>query len=355
MPPLATLLSHALVAFTIELDNEFERRLSESGHAPRVTSFVMWANFMRFVGEGIDVADLPAAAGIPKARTFSTLGGMERWGYVSVGPDPETRRDGFGSARGLRPEWVVRPTAAGRVAEAIWRPLADEIEGRWAERFEAAAVTELRLCLETIAGQIDIELPEYVPIVGGANWRLDDAIVRREREAESRAPLSALLSRALLAYALEFERESELALPLCANVVRILDESGVSVKDVPLRGGISKEAAAMATTFLAKNGYVVVTDKVVRLTALGREAQDRAERLHREIEHAWPAAGWLRAALAGVLERPELLVLGLRPHPGGWRGTRPYQAQTEAMLENPATTLPHYPMVLHRGGWPDGS
>ena len=137
--------------------------------------------------------------------------------------------------------------------------------------------------------------------------------------------------------------------------MRILDESGVSVKDVPLRGGISKEAVAMATTFLAKNGYVVVTDKIVRLTALGREAQARAERLHREVELAWPAAGRLRAALAGLLERPDLLALGLRPHPGGWRGTKPYLAQTEAMLEDPAATLPHYPMVLHRGGWPDGS
>ena len=354
MAPLSTLLSHALVAFTIELDNEFEERFADSGQRARVTSFVMWANFMRFVGDGIAVAELPAAAGIPRARTLSTLGGMERWGYVSVGPDPETRRDGFGSARGLRPDWVIRPTPAGEAAAAIWRPLADEIEGRWAERFGAAAVAELRLCLESIAGHVDVALPEYVPIVGGANWRLDNAIVRRGREAESRAPLSALLSRALLAYALEFERGSELALPLCANVVRILDESGVGVKDVPLRGGISKEAVAMATTFLAKHGYVVVTDKIVRLTMLGREAQDRADRLHREVESAWPAAGRLRAALAGVLE-PELLVLGLRPHPGGWRGTRPYLAQTESMLEDPAATLPHYPMVLHRGGWPDGS
>ena len=32
-----------------------------------------------------------------------------------------------------------------------------------------------------------------------------------------------------------------------------------------------------------------------------------------------------------------------------------YLAQTEAMLEDPTGTLPHYPMVLHRGGWPDGS
>ena len=221
----------------------------------------MWANFLRFVGDGITVAELPEAAGIPKARTLSTLGGMERWGYVSAGPDPETRRDGFGSARGLRPDWVVRPTAAGRAAEAIWRPLADEIEGRWADRFGAAAVGELRLCLEAIAAQVDLELPEYVPIVGGANWRLDDAVSGGKREAGPRLPLSALLSRVLLAYTLEFERASEVALPLTANLVRVVDESGVSVQDVAQRGGISKEAVAMATTFLSKHGYVVVKKK----------------------------------------------------------------------------------------------
>ena len=353
MAHLSTLLSHALVSFTIELDNEFERRLHDSGQAPRVTSFVMWENFLRFVGDGIAVGELPDATGIPKARTLSTLGGMERWRYVTVGPDPGTRRDGFGSGRGARPDWIVRPTPAGRAAAAIWRPLADEIEQRWAERFGAAALDELRGCLEAMPEQL--ELPEYVPIVGSPNWWLDDAVTRRERDAASPAPLSALLSRALLAYALEFERESQLALPLSANVVRVLDESGVDVSNLPLRGGISKEAVAMATTFLAKHGYAVVEEKVIRLTAAGREAQAHAERLHREVENARPAADRLRAALAGVLDRPDLLAVGLQPHPGGWRGTKPYLAQTEARLEDPAGTLPHYPMVLHRGGWPDGS
>ncbi len=38
------------------------------------------------------------------------------------------------------------------------------------------------------------------------------------------------------------------------------------------------------------------------------------------------------------------LAAGLEPPPGGW----------PASLRSPAT-LPHYPMVLHRGGFPDGS
>jgi hypothetical protein len=117
--PLSTLLSHLLVAFTIEFDNEFERRLARAGGGARVTSLVMWSNFMRFVGDGITVGDLPLVAGLSKARMLSTLGGMERWRYVFVAPDPavrppKERRDGWGSSRGLRSDWVVRPTPAGR-------------------------------------------------------------------------------------------------------------------------------------------------------------------------------------------------------------------------------------------------
>jgi hypothetical protein len=47
---------------------------------------------------------------------------------------------------------------------------------------------------------------------------------------------------------------------------------------------------------------------------------------------------------------------GLQPYPDGWRATRnPYRARTQAMLADPASALPRYPMVLGRGGYPDGS
>jgi len=172
--PLSTLLSHVLVAFTIEFDNEFEHRFVQAGGGARVASLVMWSNFMRFVGDGITVSELPTVAGLPKARMLSTFGGMERWRYVAVEPEPaskvpEAKRDGWGSARGLRSDRVVRLTPAGRKAQEIWQPLFDEIERRWEERFGADAVAELGRSLETIIGRLDVQLPEYLPIVGGSN------------------------------------------------------------------------------------------------------------------------------------------------------------------------------------------
>src|SRR5262245_13614896 len=100
----------------------------------------MWSNFLRFVGDGITVGDLPDATGLPKPRVLSNLGGMERWRYVYVAPPPAdepptTKRDGYGSARALSGDWLVRPTPAGRATQEIRPPLFHEIDARWQERF----------------------------------------------------------------------------------------------------------------------------------------------------------------------------------------------------------------------------
>jgi hypothetical protein len=364
--PLPTLLSQALVAFTIELDNEFERRFDEAGGGARVTSLVMWSNLLRFVGDGIAVGELPDAVGLQKPRVLSTLGGVERWRYVYVTPTrrggpPTARRDGFGSARGLKDDWCVRLTPAGKDAAAIWPDLFGEIEARWRARFGESAIDELESALREIAADADVELPEYLPIVGGANGMVLDLPRRERRQAADDSRLTVLLARALLVYTLDYETESGLSLPLSANVVRVLDEAGVHVRELPARSGISKEAIAMALTFLAKTDYVALegdtsSTKVVRLTSAGRDLCDEHPRLCARVEGRLgrDVVGRVRSALDVVLGHRDLGG-GLQPHPGGWRAGKAYAVQTQAVLADPRGNLPHYPMVLHRGGWPDGS
>ena len=69
--------------------------------------------------------------------------------------------------------------------------------------------------------------------------------------------------------------------------------------------------------------------------------------------------GRLRSSLQHLLEQRDgklaRLARGLEPYDGGWRASAAYRTQTEAVLDDPIARLPHYPMVLHRGGWPDGS
>jgi hypothetical protein len=361
--PISVDLSRLLLAFTIELDNEFERRMSAAlPERPFRVSAVMWSNFLRFVESGIPVGELPAACGLPKARVLSTLGGMERWGYVSVdsGRARQERRDGYGSARGLKADWVVRPTAVGVTAQEIWPADFAEIERRWGARFGGREVAEIRGACSALA---DGRLPEYLPIVAGTNGMVSE-IADEPVRTSAPVPLSALLARVLLAYTLAFEREAPLSLPLAENVGRVLTSEDVDVREVPVAAAVSREAVSMSLTYLVRQGLADGT-KIVRLTDAGLAAKESARASHGRVARAWaahhgrPALDRLHAATRAILEQRDgsrsRLTVGLEPHPDGWRASGRYLAQTERMLADPFTGLPRHPMVLHRGGWPDGS
>jgi hypothetical protein len=324
--PLPALLSQVLVAYTIEFDNEFESRMPHrtsrgpAGGGPWLVSMAMWSNFLRYLdADGAplrDVEDLVA---------MTNLGGMTRWGYVTVAPDPAD-----GRAKPPRRDLVVRPTPAGRQAQQVWQPLAGEIEQRWRDRF-GAGVDRLRASLSALTSGG----PQYLPVVNYSNG-MRTLVPPTKRAAEP--DLAALLSQVLLGFIVEFERGSELSLPITANVVRLLDDSGVPIRDLPARSGVSKEAIAASVGFLERHGHVVRADRQVLLTPAGQRARDDDRRLLGRIERQRQDTDDLRAALEPLAGQP------IPPCPDGWR----------AAIRRPAT-LPHHPMVLHRGGFPDGS
>ena len=361
--PLSTLLSQVIVAFTVELDNEFERRFREAGGGARVTSLTMWSNLLRFVGDGITVQELVAAVGLPKRSVLSRVGGVERWGYVSFGSSTG-KREGYGSARGVKDDSVVELTPAGRRAAGIWPVLPGAIETRWRERFGAAEIDGLGGALRAVDEGIDTELPEYLPIVSSTHGMALE-VEQEKRQQGDDLPLVVLLAHALMAYTLDFEEGSALSLPLTENVFRVLDGEGLPIRELPSLTGISKEAVAVSLTSLAKTGYVVVegapaSKRRIRLTPVGESLRSDHLRLHARIGKRWEqrfganVVEPLRAALERILDHPELAA-SLTPYPDGWRASKPYRHQTQEVLADPRGRLPHYPMVLHRGGWPDGS
>ena len=361
--PLSTLLGQVVVACTIELDNEFERRFQEAGGGARVTSLTMWSNLLRFIGDGITVRELVAAVGLPKSTVLSRVGGIERWRYASVGP-AAGKRAGRGSARGVKDEWVVQLTPAGRRAAGIWPALPGEIEARWRERFGAAEIDELAGALRAVDERVDAALPEYLPVVSSTHGMALE-FGHQQRQPGSDLPLILLLAQALMAYTLDFEGGSALSLPLSANVFRVLDRDGVPVRELPSLTGISKEAVAVSLTSLARTDYVLVegapaSKRTIRLTAAGETLRAAQRRLNARVGKRWAARFGtnvvepLRAALERILDHPELSA-GLTPYPDGWRASKPYAHRTQAVLSDPRGSLPHHPMVLHRGGWPDGS
>ena len=262
--PLSVLLSQVLVAFTIEFDNEFERQMphsttwgpaTNSRRGPWLVSLAMWSNFMQFVDEeGVPLHRLEDWARI------TNLGGLERWGYVVVEPDRADNR-----SKVPRSDMIVRATPAGRRAQDLWRPLAGKIEARWLARFGNVEIDNLREELRALVGQFETELPYYLPVLryaGGMFTELPQNESWASREKEGNATvwpdLSVLLSQVLLAFTIEFERESKISLAVCANTLRVLNEDGVPVRDIPAMTGISKEAVSASLGFLQKSGYAAI-------------------------------------------------------------------------------------------------
>ncbi len=377
--PLSTLLSQALVAFIVEFDNEFEQRMPHrttnhgttagARQAPWLVSMVMWSNCMQYLGEeGVTVGELQRLA-----RTPSPPAGMERWGYIVVQPDPADTR-----AKPPHPAWVVRPTIVGRKAQEVWRPLFGIIEQRWRERFGAAEIDRLRESLWSLIQQFDVELPDCLPILGYGLFSKgrgtgDDRYLGSRDDRAHRAPaggghaaaadrpLPTLLSQVLHDFALAFERRSVVSLAISANLLRVLDGQGIRVRDLPLLTGVSKEAISMAMGILEETRLAAVEPdpnggraKIARLTEKGQEAREAYRHLLADIEDGMGTRFGadtirdLRESLERLVGEPiaELspLFRGLAPCPDGWRGS----------VRKP-NTLPHYPMVLHRGGFPDGS
>lgn len=293
----------------------------------------MWYSCLRYVtGDGITVAELARRAG-----THINLGGMLRWGYVTaeLGPrDRDPKRPG--------PQAVLRPTQAGRTARKVWAEVFGVIEDRWRERF---ATDRLRAALSAVA--VDPALPDCLPIIG-----ID--MVTRTRVLDREPPtgpasLATLLARVLLAFTIEVETGSTPALALRQNVLRVLCESAVPLRDLPGLSGVSREAIDTSLTYLVKQDYVVVEPapsrgKQVRLTAKGRAARDATEPALAAVE-----AGWRDRFGGAVIDELRAALTPIagwwpQPYPDGWRATTRH-----------GDTVPHFPMVLHRGGYPDGS
>ena len=362
-PSLSALLSQTLVALTIEFDNEAEHRLphrttdhgaSGYGDGAWLVSLVMWENCLRHVtDQPITVGELET-----RVRTGTNLDGMRRWGYITI--DGTARKIHKGRPG---PDAVLRATAAGLRAREVWLPLPSLIEQRWRERFGTGPVDRLRGSLMTVVSRLDPGLPDCLPILGGAllSRGPDPALPSADPVDLAGLPLSALLSRVLLSFALEYEHETGLSLAISANVLRILGMDGTRLRDLPPLIGTSKQAVSWAMGILIRAHLAAEEPdpaasrgKIARLTPRGLQAQ----RLYREfvgtIEQRWRerftggAIDAVRTSLETLATAPDgeppPLFGGLEPYPDNWR----------AAVRRLAT-LPHYPMVLHRGGYPDGS
>jgi len=367
--PLSTLLSQALVAHTIELDDEAEHRLPhrttrqhdpDAGRGgPWLVSFALYANVLQYV----DADDVTVATLRSRARTTQLLlGGLLRWGYITLTPPP-----GQPLRKPPQDDATVRARRGGLRARDVWSPLSDIIDDRWRRRLGAPVFDRLDRALRAVFDSLSIEPPAYLPVIHPTQGGKVDEPRPRDVTTAAHIPLPAsgslspLLSGVLYAFTVDFEAEARIALPISANTLRVLDVSGTRLGDLPRLTGVSREGNAMCAAWLERHGCTVRgpdttarRGKVVRLTPKGERAQQKYRRLLRATEESWrtrfgaAAIDDLRAALEDVVGdgtfETSPLAPGLIPHPDNWR----------ARVRRPEI-LPHHPMVLHRGGYPDGS
>jgi DNA-binding MarR family transcriptional regulator len=157
-------------------------------------------------------------------------------------------------------------------------------------------------------------------------------------------PMSALLSQALIAFMIEFERDiaskrndSCESLPMYSNVVRLLSEEGLPMRQLRARSGISNPAMSVLVKLLERYGWVVVATypansrtKLVRLTRQGRENGDECRRILAVAEQRWKAQF-------------------------GGKTIRQLRESLEDLVGHLGAELPHFPVAMaHRGGTPTG-
>lgn len=345
--PLSTLLSQALVAFTIEADHLFELRMphcttesrqrGEPVAGPWLISMPFWANGLKHIEpEGMTVGALFDRELIAGSFLEGNNPGLVRWGYVRLVPGPTPSKK-------LHREWTVVPTQHGLRAQRTWAPLPAEVDARWVDRWPSVAA--LRGALESAVLTADRDLPDHLPVNGGPRGRV--TLPRRAPRPTADVDVGTLLAKALLLFTLEVEATSPVALVHSANVLRTLAEGPVAERDLPRTMGVAKETTAVMTGKVRRDGLVTTSaSKEVSITDAGRQAAAEADATVAAVEAGWPLE--LRAHLEPLVGdgtvHGSVLADAIRAPEGTWRHRRP-QPQT----------LPHHPVISHRGGYPDGS
>ena len=359
---LSALLSQTLVAYTIEFDNEAEHRLphrttSHGASGPATARRRGWCHWPcgRTACASSPTSPSPSPSSRALARTGTNLDGMRRWGYITIdgtakkihrgrpGPDAvlraQRRACGPGRSGGRCP---ASSSSAGASASAPARSAGCEVPHR-------------------LVGQLDPGLPDYLPILGQALLsRGPDP--RLPPRPDGTAPGRCRCRRCCpgCCWRSPWSTSAEPGCPSRSAPTCSASSAptGPGCATSPPLTGISKEAVSWALGILIR-GCLAAEEpdpaasrgKVARLTPRGLARSVSTSSSPARSSGAGKTASRRPSGALGPRSkhwpRPRpaaAAVRSLEPYPDNWR----------ASVRRPAT-LPHYPMVLHRGGYPDGS
>jgi DNA-binding MarR family transcriptional regulator len=147
--PLPGLLDIVSEAFFAEFREELEQ--SEFGDIRPTHGCV----FRYVQGEGLRLTEIAERAKLTKQSVGEIVDDLVERGYAQRIPDPEDRR-----------AKLICLTEKGEAAQAHGRRLFDKVEKRWAQRYGAERIAELRELMEEVAAD---KAPFAVPEIAQPN------------------------------------------------------------------------------------------------------------------------------------------------------------------------------------------
>ncbi len=258
--------------------NALERFYIEQGAGTALTpSLDLWANLLRVVDRaGVSSSELPTALRLSKRAVRSRLSLAIRRGWVE-----ELRMAPRGSS--------VKLTARGSDASLRFASLQSDAEERWRKHAGIDRAEQLRASLEGVVAALPLEHPHYPASYGaadasitggnGQDWR---AVPRSGGDSVSGLATSALLSQAIVAFAIDYEGKSPVALSLSADVINRVPADGLAMREIGHTVGVSA---------LIRHGLLRVTDsqgaETIHLTPKGQSVKAAFRERIRGVEEDW--------------------------------------------------------------------
>jgi hypothetical protein len=254
-----------------------EGAYAECAGRPTGSSLDLWANLLRAVDPaGIDRGELPAILRLSTRAVRTRVSTAVRHGWVE-----ELKTD--------RSQGTVRLTSHGAEVAARWEGLQQTAEGMWQARAGLQLSDNLRTSLEGLVAAFPLEHPHYPASYGpadasitggnGVDWK---PVHRTGANTVSDLPLSALVSQALVAFAMEYEELSPVALSLSATVIRQIPAEGRPLQELGRSPGVSA---------LIRHGFVRTSGprrgEIAHLTTRGLEVHCAYEKRIHTVETGW--------------------------------------------------------------------
>ena len=291
--------------------------INEGAGDDGMPSLDLWANLLRALDNaGTDRRELPVILRLSKRALRSRVSTAARHGWV-------------GELQSGRGQVKVRLTVRGSDVTTRWKSLQGSAEQRWRAEIGVNRTDRLRSSLEQLVAALPLEHPHYPASYGaadasitGGNGQDWQPVPRGNGDTVSDLPLSALVSQVLVAFAMNYEEKSPVALSLSGTVIRLIPPEGRPLQGLGDSAGISA---------LVRHGFLRVSGnagrEIVHLTPKGLAVSCAYDGRIQAVETEWRnefgdvSITLLRRALEEVAEAASHTQGAADKIPGGSRAT----------------------------------